>query len=214
MTSQRQYSRLDHFLSEVEHLLGSSTRSSNTNRVSPGAELEDKPLDENEKKLSAALMRVNHAGEVAAQGLYLGQSLSAKSAQTKQNMREAAAEEGDHLNWCEQRLDELGSHTSYLNPLWYSGSVLIGIFAGKSGDRLSYGFVEETEQQVMKHLEDHLGELPIHDEKSRAVLQQMQHDEGKHAAAARASGAEELPTPIKKMMAISAKLMTVSARYI
>jgi len=215
MASQRHYSRLDRFLCDVENLLGSGNNTSATrHRANPSAGIEDTPLDDKEKKLSATLMRVNHAGEVAAQGLYLGQSLSAKSTQTKQQMREAAAEEGDHLDWCEQRLNELDSHTSYLSPLWHAGSVLIGLVAGQSGDRWSYGFVEETEQQVIKHLEGHLKELPTQDKKSRAILQQMQHDESEHAAAARASGAEELPNPIKKLMALSAKLMTASARYI
>lgn len=214
MTSQRQYSRLDHFLSDVQNLLGSNSSHSPVLRANPAANIEGQALNENEKQLSAALMRVNHAGEVAAQGLYLGQALSAKSSDAKQKMRQAAAEEGDHLHWCEQRLDELDSHTSALNPIWYAGSVAIGVLAGQSGDRWSYGFVEETEQQVMKHLEEHLDELPKQDEKSRAILQQMQHDEGEHAAAARASGAQELPTPIKKLMGLSAKLMTISARYI
>ncbi|MBN4050588.1 2-polyprenyl-3-methyl-6-methoxy-1,4-benzoquinone monooxygenase [Gammaproteobacteria bacterium AH-315-M22] len=221
MPCQRHYSRLDQFLCEAGNLLAttspwrSKAKTPNaTRRASPAAEISENSLDEREKKLSAALMRVNHAGEVAAQGLYLGQSLSAKSSTTKQQMRDAAAEEGDHLDWCAQRLSELDSHTSYLNPLWHAGSIMIGLITGQTGDRLSYGFVEETEQQVMKHLQKHLAELPTQDQKSRAILQQMQHDEGEHAAAARASGAEELPNAVKKLMALSAKLMTVSARYI
>ncbi|MBL1293471.1 MAG: 2-polyprenyl-3-methyl-6-methoxy-1,4-benzoquinone monooxygenase [Thiotrichales bacterium] len=214
MYSQRQYSRLDHFLSDIQNLLSKDASSAPTLRANPATKIEDKALDASEKKLSAALMRVNHAGEVAAQGLYLGQALSAKSSDAKQQMRQAAAEEGDHLHWCEQRLDELDSRASHLNPIWYAGSVVIGILAGQSGDHWSYGFIEETEHQVMKHLEEHLNELPEKDKKSRAILQQMQHDEGEHAAAAKASGAEDLPTPIKKLMGLSAKLMTISARYI
>ena len=221
MSCQRHYSRLDQFLCEAGNLLATTSSwqakaktPDTTRRANPAAEISENSLGEHEKKLSAALMRVNHAGEVAAQGLYLGQSLSAKSSATKQQMRDAAAEEGDHLDWCAQRLNELGSHPSYLNPLWHTGSIMIGVITGQTGDRLSYGFVEETEQQVMKHLQEHLAELPAQDEKSRAILQQMQHDEAEHAAAARASGAEELPNAVKKLMALSAKLMTVSARYI
>jgi len=215
MNSQRHYSRLDQFLCKIENLLSVSTKTTHTtHRASPATTLNEASLDEREKKLSAALMRVNHAGEVAAQGLYLGQSLSAKTHDAKQQMRDAAAEEGDHLHWCEQRLHELGSHTSYLNPIWYTGSVIIGAIAGQAGDRWSYGFVEETEQQVINHLEGHLEQLPVQDQKSRAILQQMKHDEGEHAAAARAAGAEDLPTPVKKLMRLSAKLMTISARYL
>ena len=213
MSSPRHYSHIDLFLNEVGNLLSLSTTQS-VHRASPAADLDEESLDESEKKLSAALMRVNHAGETAAQGLYLGQSLSAKTAAAKQKMREAAAEEGDHLYWCQQRLDELDSEPSLLNPLWYAGSVLIGIAAGQAGDRWSYGFVEETEQQVMHHLEGHLDELPTQDKKSRVILEQMKDDERKHADAAREAGAEELPAPVKGLMRLTAKLMTISARYI
>jgi len=174
MSCQRHYSRLDQFLCEAGNLLATTSSwqakaktPDTTRRANPAAEISENSLGEHEKKLSAALMRVNHAGEVAAQGLYLGQSLSAKSSATKQQMRDAAAEEGDHLDWCAQRLNELGSHTSYLNPLWHTGSIMIGVITGQTGDRLSYGFVEETEQQVMKHLQKHLAELPTQDQKSR-----------------------------------------------
>lgn len=215
MPSQRHFTRLDHLLCELQNLLGAGSKNAYApHRANPAANISEPPLNETERKLSAALMRVNHAGEIAAQGLYLGQSLSAKTAATRQQMRDAAAEEGDHLRWCEQRLDELHSHTSYLNPLWYTGSLAIGAIAGQTGDRWSYGFVEETERQVMKHLEGHLGELPAQDQKSRAIVEQMKHDEGEHAAAARAAGAAKLPAPIKKLMELTAKLMTISARYI
>ncbi len=215
MPSQRHYSRLDRFLCEIDSLLGLCVKTApTTQRPNPAADISEDPLSDAEKKLSAALMRVNHAGEVAAQGLYLGQSLSAKTSATRQQMRTAAAEEGDHLNWCQQRLHELDSRTSHLNPLWHIGSIIIGAVAGQTGDRWSYGFVEETEQQVMQHLQGHLDELPAQDRKSRAILLQMKQDEGEHAAAAHAAGAADLPTPVKKLMRLSAKLMTVSARYI
>lgn len=217
MSTSRQFSRLDVLLTEIGQALalgaGHAVGQGGT-RPTPAADIEDTTLTEGEKKLSAALMRVNHAGEVAAQGLYLGQSLAAADAGVRQHMRSAAAEEGDHLRWCEQRLTELDSRTSHLDPLWYLGSVAIGVLAGRAGNRWSFGFVEETERQVMRHLDRHLGELPQQDAKSRAILTQMKYDEGQHAHKARAAGARQLPRAVKTAMALTAKLMTVSARYI
>ncbi len=212
---QRHYSALDRFLTEAQNLINAGSAETHVqHRPSPTYGLSEPELNDSEKQLSAALMRVNHAGEVAAQGLYLGQSLTAKTEQTRQQMREAANEEGDHLHWCAQRLEELNSHTSYLDPLWYAGSVVIGSLAGKAGDKWSYGFVEETEKQVMHHLEGHLEKLPEQDKKSRAIIEQMKSDEAEHAAKAKAAGASDLPQPVKTMMSLTAKVMTFSARYI
>lgn len=215
MSSERHYTSLDHFLCEAQNFLNlGSVKNHSASRQNPANRLNEHALDDAEKNLSAALMRVNHAGEVAAQGLYLGQSLTAKTQETRRQMRDAAREEGDHLHWCAERLEELDSHTSYLDPLWYAGSVAIGCIAGKAGDRWSYGFVEETEQQVMQHLEGHLEKLPPQDEKSRAIIEQMKHDEAEHAAKAKAFGASDLPKPVKALMSLTAKVMTTGARYI
>lgn len=173
--------------------------------------IQDKP---EAKQYSASLMRVNHVGEVCAQALYQGQALTARSHEVKETMRHAANEEIDHLNWCKQRLDELDSHTSHLNPVWYLGALSIGITAGLAGDKWSLGFLAETEQQVVTHLEGHLGKLPEEDTYSRSIVSQMREDEAKHADMAKQEGAAELPDSIKKLMGISAKIMTTVAAKI
>jgi ubiquinone biosynthesis monooxygenase Coq7 len=159
-------------------------------------------------------MRVNHAGEVSAQALYQGQGLTARDPAVREAMAEAADEEVDHLAWCEERLDELRSHTSYLNPFWYLGSFSIGACAGLCGDRWSLGFVAETERQVVRHLESHLQQLPAADERSRRILAQMQEDEARHATTALEAGGAELPRPIRSLMQLCSRVMTTTAYYL
>jgi ubiquinone biosynthesis monooxygenase Coq7 len=162
----------------------------------------------------AGLMRVNHAGEVAAQALYHGQALLARSAATREFLLRAAAEEGDHLAWCEQRLRELGARPSLLNPFWYAGSFAIGAAAAAVSDALSLGFVTETERQVEGHLAEHLTQLPASDQRSRCILETMQREELGHADAARAKGAAELPPPVRALMGLTSKLMTRTAYWL
>jgi 3-demethoxyubiquinol 3-hydroxylase len=153
-------------------------------------------------------MRVNHAGEVAAQALYRGQALTARNSATARSMRQAAAEEMDHLAWCDERLTQLNGRSSLLNPLWYAGSFLIGSVAGILGDRASLGFIAETERQVESHLREHLERLPPQDRRSRAILQQMTHDEIQHGVNAAALGGKDLPLWLKGAMHLTSKLMT------
>lgn len=183
-------------------------------RQSPAEGLHESTLSSQEKRHIAGLMRVNHAGEVCAQALYQGQALTAQLARVKTQMDEAAAEEIDHLAWCEQRLLELGSQPSVLNPLWYLGSFMIGSLAGMAGDRWSLGFVAETERQVTQHLQSHLQKLPPQDEKSKLILEQMEEDEAHHAEVAKEAGAAELPLFIKKFMQGVSKLMTHSSYHL
>ncbi|KTD36509.1 ubiquinone biosynthesis protein [Legionella nautarum] len=183
-------------------------------RHSPAEGLHESPLSSQEKRHIAGLMRVNHAGEVCAQALYQGQALTAQLARVKAQMDEAAAEEIDHLAWCEQRLLELGSQPSVLNPIWYLGSFMLGSLAGMAGDRWSLGFVAETERQVTQHLQNHLQKLPPQDEKSKLILEQMEEDEAHHAEVAKEAGAAELPLVIKKLMQAVSKLMTHSSYHL
>jgi len=171
-------------------------------------------LADRERRQAAALMRINHAGEMAAQGLYHGQSLAARSSSIRELMLRAAHEETDHLAWCESRLAELGSRPSLLNPLWYGGSFAIGVAAAFLGDRTSLGFVVETERQVEGHLDTHLTRLPASDVRSRAILEVMKADEAAHGTAARAAGAAELPTPVRALMRATARIMTGTAYWI
>ncbi len=185
-----------------------------TERPDPADSSPEGDLSDREKRLSARLMRINHAGEIAAQALYQGQALTARDEKVKAQMQRSAQEEYDHLDWCEKRVKQLGSHTSYLNPLWYTGSLAIGALAGKAGDKWSLGFVAETERQVGKHLESHLKRLPAKDYKSRAVLEQMDIDEAEHAHKAIQAGAAELPRPIKGLMQLTSKVMTKTAYWL
>ena len=166
------------------------------------------PLAEADRRHVAGLMRVNHAGEISAQALYHGQALMARSAATREYLLQAAAEEGDHLAWCEQRLHELNARTSILNPLWYAGSFAIGAAAAALSDALSLGFLTETERQVESHLAEHLGQLPPDDQRSRRILETMQSDEIRHANTADARGAAELPQWARSGMALTSKIMT------
>ena len=191
-----------------------SVFNSGNKRPNPAVDEPDARMQGAERRRSAALMRVNHAGEVAAQALYAGHAIAARDAGIRASMLQAAAEESDHLYWCETRVRELGSHVSYLTPVWYAGSFAIGAVAGLSGDKWNLGFVMETERQVVEHLDKHLELLPEQDQKSRAVLQQMRRDEQQHASVAQAAGAVELPRPLRIMMRCCAKLMTGSAYWL
>lgn len=183
-------------------------------RKYPASNIEDNNLNEISRNHSANLMRVNHAGEVAAQGLYRGQALTAKLEGTKEKMDQAALEELDHLSWCNKRLEELNDKPSVLNPLWYGLSFGMGAIAGAAGDKWSLGFVHETEEQVVIHLKGHLDKLSNEDKKTVAILEQMSADEAKHSQEALDSGAENLPEGVKKLMAIVAKVMTQSSYYV
>ena len=169
-------------------------------------------LDEGEKRRAGALMRVNHVGEVCAQALYQAQALSTTNAALRAHFQQASADETDHLAWTRQRLDELGARPSLLNPLWYGGAFAIGLLAGRlGGDRVSLGFVVETERQVEAHLESHLQKLPDGDHASRAIVAQMKDDEARHADQAQARGAAALPPPVQGLMRLAAKVMTTLA---
>tara|TARA_B100001559_G_scaffold128686_1_gene108132 strand:+ start:2072 stop:2701 length:630 start_codon:yes stop_codon:yes gene_type:complete len=183
-------------------------------RKYPASNIEDNNLNEISRNHSANLMRVNHAGEVAAQGLYRGQALTAKLEGTKEKMDQAALEELDHLSWCNKRLEELNDKPSVLNPLWYGLSFGMGAIAGAAGDKWSLGFVHETEEQVVIHLKGHLDKLSNEDKKTVAILEQMSADEAKHSQEALDSGAENLPEGVKKLMSIVAKVMTKSSYYV
>jgi len=215
MKSTRRYSAIDGILIGFDDFLQALNAENRTNsRNNPAAQVQDTGLTAEMAKKSAALMRVNHAGEVAAQALYQGQGLTARDPEVKESMQKSAQEEIDHLVWCRQRLDELGSHSSYLNPVWYLGSFSIGAVAGVCGDKWSLGFVAETERQVVTHLQSHLARLPEADHKSRVILEQMQQDESHHATIAVESGAAELPAPVKKLMGLCSEVMTKTAYWI
>ena len=183
-------------------------------RPYPAEEQPDNELSEKERKHASGLMRVNHSGEVSAQGLYQGQALTARLPEVREKMEEAAIEENDHLVWCEQRLAELGASKSLLNPFWYTGSFLIGATAGIVGDKWSLGFLAETEHQVVRHLDGHLRSLPDQDERSRAIIEQMKTDEAKHATTALHHGGAALPGPVRKLMGLMSTVMTRTAYWI
>ncbi len=187
---------------------------SNADRETPAKSIEEKELSKAEKRHAAGLMRINHTGEVCAQALYAGQASTAKLEEVRESMEHAAAEEVDHLAWCEQRLQELDSQPSILNPLWYGLSFGMGALAGLAGDKWSLGFVAETERQVCDHLEDHMERLPENDEKSRAVLCQMIIDEKQHGEAASQAGGVELPVPLKQAMTSMSQVMKKTTYHI
>lgn len=214
MQNNRSYSPLDALLIHMDRAVRTIFAHPVVERSNPAHALHEQPLSGDEAELSASLMRVNHAGEIAAQALYQGQAVTAEDAATRFQLEKAAQEESDHLAWCEQRLEELNSRPSLLNPVWYTGSFLLGAAAGKAGDKWSLGFIVETERQVIKHLENHLQELPPGDDKSRVILEQMKQDEAQHATAAINAGAKELPLPIKVLMTLTSKIMTTTARWI
>lgn len=211
----RHYSLFDRIIIGIDNAAKTLSNHYTTGeRANPAGNSDEPLLSAAEKLKSARLMRVNHSGEVCAQALYQGQALTAKSRETRDKLEQAGLEEGDHLTWCESRIKELGSHTSYLNPFWYLGSFALGMLAGISGDRWNLGFIAETENQVVDHLNEHLKYLPKHDHKSHRILQQMREDEQHHAHTAIMHGAAVLPKPIKITMRITSKLMTYSSYWI
>ena len=212
----RRYDLLDGLIIGFDRGLATlfNTAEVRANRPYPAQDIEENPLTDVEKRHSAGLMRVNHAGEISAQALYQGQGMTAREEGIRHTMQQSAAEEVDHLAWCEQRIDELGGRTSVLNPLWYTGSFALGAIAGLCGDKWSLGFITETERQVVRHLQDHLKSLPSRDAKSRTILKQMQLDEGHHATVALEAGAAELPGTVKQLMQFVSKLMTGSSYWV
>ncbi len=209
--SHRLLTPLDKVLDQADRALRATFGRPAAQRATPATTEDDHLSDSGARRHAAGLMRVNHAGEVAAQGLYHGQALTARSPEIRAAMEQAAREEGDHLAWCHDRLGELGERPSLLAPLWYAGSVAIGAIAGAAGDRWSLGFMAETERQVEGHLEDHLARLPEGDARSRAILAQMKADEARHARTARDAGGAELPGPVRVLMRLTAKVMTTTA---
>ena len=210
MNDKRFYSRSDRIIDVFDGFLRNLAghRKFADRADYPAGEPVAEHLTSEERRHSAALMRVNHVGEVCAQTLYAGQAVTAKDPQVAEAMREAADEERDHLSWCEQRLEELGGRTSLFNPLWALGSLGIGLLAGIAGDKKSLGFIEETEVQVCEHLDKHLDKLPKQDSRSRKIIQQMRQDEVRHAQTAHAMGATRLSVVSKAIMKIQAKVMT------
>jgi len=203
---------IDRFIIGFDTALRSVVGGANAQRPTPGSESgANIALDSEQRKHAAGLMRVNHVGEVCAQALYQSQKLVARNSEIKEMLDRSGQEELDHLAWCETRLKELGSHTSYLNPFWYAGSFAIGLAAGLAGDKWSLGFVAETEKQVENHLESHLKKLPEEDGRSRAIVDQMRLDEIEHGQAAVHAGGVSLPEPIQKIMQAMSKVMTTAA---
>ena len=205
---------IDRLIIEFDRTLRTLLADAQSVRPHPDATLAETPLEEAEKKQAAALMRVNHTGEVCAQALYNGQSLTARNPETIAALRQASREETEHLAWCDKRIGELGGHKSVFNPLFYSGSFALGAIAGALGDKWNLGFLAETERQVGQHLDEHLARLPAKDSKSRAILEQMRIDEAEHAATAVAHGAAELPKPAKAVMQLVSKVMTRTSYYL
>jgi ubiquinone biosynthesis monooxygenase Coq7 len=208
----RHYSPLDQLLLNFDQALRTvAGRPLVTERPNPGTGVAETKLTQAEREESVRLMRINHAGEVAAQALYQGQALTARLETVRTRMEQAAREENDHLEWCEQRVHELGGRTSLLSPLWYLGSFAIGATAGAIGDKWSLGFVAETEDQVIRHLDEHLQRISPRDDKSRVILEQMKEDEAHHGATAKAAGGAELPAPVRGLMKFMSKVMTTTA---
>lgn len=210
----RQTRPVDTLIGRVDRWLRAVRPSATPGRANPAQDLPEAPLTDDERHHIGALMRVNHAGEVCAQALYHGQAATARNPALREHLMAAAAEEADHLAWCEGRLQQLHNHTSYLNPLWYLGSFAIGSVAGLAGDRWSLGFVAETERQVEQHLEGHRRRLPPLDQRSRAILDQMQLDEARHGRRALEAGGVELPEPARLVMRLAARVMTSSTYWI
>lgn len=212
--NKRHYSILDQFLIQIERGLNTVCTIPTPYRANPAAETAEPDLNTDQRKRSSRMMRVNHTGEICAQALYYGQMTMARSPIVYQALEKAAEEETDHLAWTAQRLKELNTHRSYLNPLWYAQSYCIGLIAGACGDRWSLGFIEETERQVTNHLDDHLSMLPLKDHKSRQIVQQMREDEQKHGQTAAQAGGQPLPFLVKQIMTLQSKVMTTLAAWI
>jgi ubiquinone biosynthesis monooxygenase Coq7 len=205
---------LDSTIAAADRALRAVFAPARASRPAPAAPEAPAPLTEAERRASAALMRINHAGELAAQALYHGQAVAAREPATRALLMSAAASESDHLAWCETRLKELGSRPSLLNPLWYLGSFAIGATAALLGDRVSLGFVTETERQVEGHLDEHLARLAPGDARSRAILKVMRAEEIEHGASAAAAGGRRLPAPVRALMRRAARVMTSTAYWI
>lgn len=208
---QRRLSKLDELISVADAGLRTVFGHPVHERPSPAAKLENNPLTNAQRRHSGSLMRVNHTGEVCAQALYQGQSLTARNQNLRKELMQAAQEENDHLAWCEQRLEQLRSHKSRLNPLWYGGSFVLGTLSGLFGDRVNLGFLAETERQVVQHLDSHLQQLPSEDHASRSIIEQMKRDEARHATNALHAGGMELPGVVKRAMRAASKVMTTVA---
>ena len=209
--TMRDLNPIDRLLIDAQNALGTVFGSPHAERANPGDDQAELVLDEDERRHAAGLMRINHVGEVCAQALYVGQAAVARDEATRRQLLDAAQEETDHLAWCAQRLRELDSRPSLLNPLWYAGSYAIGALAGLRGDGWNLGFVVETERQVEAHLDEHLQQLPPADQRSRAILETMKADEARHAELAQAQGARVLPQPVPTLMAAASKLMKTIA---
>lgn len=207
MNSPRHYRALDRLLIEANHALSTLFAPAQAARANPAGNTAEAELDAAERQHAAGLMRVNHSGEICAQALYMGQAAVARDHATREQLLHAAQEETDHLAWCAQRLDELHSRPSMLNPLWYAGSHAIGVLAGLRGDGWNLGFVVETERQVEAHLAEHLHTLPASDARSRAIVEVMKTDEARHADNAHDAGARILPAPIPQAMAAVSRVM-------
>ncbi len=205
---------IDRLIIEFDRGLRTALATTQTLRPTPGDDIPESALSPAEQKLSAALMRVNHVGEVCAQALYRAQALTAKEPEIQDSMQAAASEENDHLAWTEKRIEQLGARKSLLNPLWYFGALAIGAAAGSLGKKWNLGFLAETEMQVERHLASHLDRLPATDHKSRAIVAQMKQDESQHATTAMASGGAPLPNPVRTLMALSSRVMTRIAFWI
>lgn len=205
---------LDRLIVEFDKGLRTVFSQAYSARPYPDAGVPDAVLEETEKKHAAALMRVNHSGEICAQALYQGQALTARDPVVQQKLQQAAQEETEHLAWTARRVHELGGHLSLLNPFWYAGSLVIGAVAGMLGDKWNLGFLAETERRVGDHLQSHLERLPVQDEKSRAIVRQMYVDETKHADMAIALGGAELPQPVRLAMKLNGKVMTGTAYWV
>jgi ubiquinone biosynthesis monooxygenase Coq7 len=212
---KRQFSMTDKLLAQADQsirtIFADAPKSS---RPNPADVYDECELKDSARQHVGGLMRVNHSGEVSAQGLYQGQALTARLPDVRDKMEQAAIEENDHLAWCEQRLSDVQARKSLLNPLWYAGSFVIGAVAGAIGDKWSLGFVAETEHQVVKHLDEHLDSLPQDDRKTRAILEQMKTDELHHATTALHHGGAELPVPARKLMTLMSKVMTRTAYWV
>jgi ubiquinone biosynthesis monooxygenase Coq7 len=201
----------DAFILQIDKALRTVFATASSRRPYPDAGVAEVDMNEAEKRHAAGLMRVNHSGEVCAQALYQGQALTARNPEAARALIEASEEETEHLAWCEKRLTELGSHKSFLNPLWYAGSFTLGALAGALGDKWNLGFLAETERQVEGHLNEHLSDLPEQDAKSRAIVEQMKTDEMKHAETAIEHGGVPLPMPVKQAMQMTSKVLTFAA---
>jgi ubiquinone biosynthesis monooxygenase Coq7 len=205
---------LDRMIVEFDKGLRTLFSQAHSARAYPDANVPETPMNEAERKKAAALMRVNHSGEICAQALYQGQALTARDPVVQQTLQQAAQEETEHLAWTAKRVHELGGHLSLLNPFWYTGSLAIGALAGLLGDRWNLGFLAETERQVGDHLQSHLDRLPPQDEKSRAIVAQMYTDEVGHADMARSLGGAELPQPVQLAMKLNGKVMTSTSYWV